>query len=127
MEPIAFEVPDEVVDSLPAEGEDAAHDMRVAVDAWEQRVAAVVESEPDDRVDEFLVDALEHLESRRDRYDEFVPELRAWGQSPIFAVAWRNLYASLARQLYEHADVADRVDRERHARLVEDGIRFPRD
>ena len=64
------------------------------------------------------------MEDRVERFDAFVPELRAWGQSPIFAIAWRNLYADLIGQLYEYDWIAGGVDRERNYRLVEDGIRL---
>jgi hypothetical protein len=32
--------------------------------------------------------------------------------------------ADLIGQLHEHEDLAERLDRERHARMVEDGIRL---
>jgi hypothetical protein len=53
-----------------------------------------------------------------------VPELRAWGQSPIYAIAWRNLYADLLSQIYDHDELGAALDRERNQRLVEDGIRL---
>ena len=71
-----------------------------------------------------VLDLIEHFEDRVERFHGFVPELRAWGQSPIFAIAWRNLYADLIEQLYEHEWLATHLDRERNARLVEDGIRL---
>jgi hypothetical protein len=52
-----------------------------------------------------------------------VAELRAWGQSPIYAIAWRNLYGDMIAQIYDNGDIAAEIDRERNARLVEDGIR----
>ncbi|PSQ03719.1 hypothetical protein BRC97_12620, partial [Halobacteriales archaeon QS_6_71_20] len=70
------------------------------------------------------VDFLEYAEGRAETYDEFVPELRAWGQSPIYAIAWRDLHAELAAQVYELDWLAERIDRERNYRLVDDGIRF---
>jgi hypothetical protein len=70
------------------------------------------------------VDAIERLEERMETYDAFVPELRAWGQSPIYAIAWRNLYADLIAQIHDHEWLATHIDRERNYRLVEDGIRF---
>ena len=70
------------------------------------------------------LDAIEHLEGRIERYDEFIPELRAWGQSPVYAMAWRNLYAEVIAQLYAHEWLGPSIDKERNYRLVEDGIRF---
>jgi hypothetical protein len=69
------------------------------------------------------VDAVERFEERWEQYDDFVAELRAWGQSPIYAMAWRDLMAALIRQVYDHEELADGIDRERHARIVSDGIR----
>ncbi|PSP56060.1 hypothetical protein BRC82_02690 [Halobacteriales archaeon QS_1_67_19] len=123
MEQISLTVPDPIVESLPADGEDAARDMREAVDGWEARLNRVVEDGDDEEAAEAVVDALERFENRWEEYDDYVAELRAWGQSPIYAMAWRDLMAALMRQLYDHDELADRIDRERHARLVEDGIR----
>jgi hypothetical protein len=64
------------------------------------------------------------MEDHLERYDEFVPELRAWGQSPIYAIAWRNLQAALLTQLYDVEWLTAHLDRERNYRLVEDGIRL---
>ncbi len=38
-------------------------------------------------------------------------------------MAWRDLYASLIQQLYDHEQLSSHIDRERNARLVTDGIR----
>ncbi|WP_115864047.1 hypothetical protein [Halorussus litoreus] len=124
MEQITLSVPDPIVESLPADGEDAARDMREAVDGWERRLnRAIEDAESDDDAAGAVVDVLERFEERWEQYDDFVAELRAWGQSPIYAMAWRDLMASLLRQLYDHEDLSERIDRERHARMVSDGIR----
>ncbi|USZ67329.1 hypothetical protein NGM10_11370 [Halorussus salilacus] len=124
MEDVSLTVPDAIVESLPADGDDAARDMQTAVAGWESRLnRAIEEAEDDDEAAGAVVDALERFEDRWEQYDDFVVELRAWGQSPIYAMAWRDLQAALIRQLHDHEDLADRIDRERHARLVSDGIR----
>ncbi|MFC7167487.1 hypothetical protein [Halospeciosus flavus] len=125
MDELSLAVPRPILDALPADGDDAAEDMRQAVAGWERRLNnAIEDADSESEAAEYVVDAIERMESRRERFDEFVPELRAWGQSPIYAIAWRNLYADLVGQLYEHEWLADALDRERNQRLVEDGIRF---
>ena len=123
-EEISLGVPRPILDSLP-DDEDAAEDMQRAVAGLERRLNETLADAADrEEATGHVVDAVEHLEERMERYDAFVPELRAWGQSPIYAIAWRNLQADLIAQIREHDWLADRLDRERNARLVEDGIRF---
>jgi hypothetical protein len=125
MDEITLGVPQPILDSLPEDGQATAQDMQRAVEGYEQRLAAALDDADDDaEAAGYAVDLIEHFETRGERFDEFVPELRAWGQSPIFAIAWRNLYADLIAQLYEHEWLATQLDRERNARLVEDGIRL---
>lgn len=124
MEPISLGVPEGILESLPEDDGTAAADMHRAVESIESGLNEAVEASDRDRAVEVAVDILEHLEERLERYDEFVPELRAWGQSPIYAIAWRNLQAELVMQLYEVDWLAAELDRERHRRLVDDGIRF---
>lgn len=123
MDELSLGVPEPILDRLPDDDGNAAQDMQRAVAAWEDRLnRAVDEADDDQEAAGVILDGIEHMEARMETYDEFVPELRAWGQSPIYAIAWRNLMADLIQQLYEHEDVAQHLDRERHARLVEDGI-----
>jgi len=125
MEELDLGVPRPILDSLPADSDDTKQDMQQAVDGLQNRLnGAIAEAETEAEAAEFAVDVLEHLEDRFERYDEFVPELRAWGQSPIYAIAWRNLQADLVAQIHEHEWLAAQIDRERNYRLVEDGIRF---
>jgi len=125
MDDVSLSVPEPIIDSLPEDGAAAAQDMQRAVEGWERRINRAIDDADDgSEAVEYVLDAIELFEGRMDVYDEFVPELRAWGQSPIYAVCWRNLMADLVGQLYEHGDLADRLDRERHQRLVEDGIRL---
>ncbi|WP_178918006.1 hypothetical protein [Natronomonas gomsonensis] len=125
MDEISLGVPQPLLDSLPEDGQAAAQDMQRAVEGYEQRLNGAIEEADDDaEAASRALDLIEHFDARRERFDEFVPELRAWGQSPIFAIAWRNLYADLVAQLYEYEWLAAQLDRERNARLVEDGIRL---
>lgn len=125
MDEVELYVPEPILDALPEGSADAAADMRRAAADWERQLnEAVSEAEDEREAAGAAVDAIECMEDRLERFDEFVPELRAWGQSPIYAIAWRNLYADLIAQLHDVDWLADRLDRERNARLVEDGIRL---
>lgn len=125
MDEISLGVPQPLLESLPDDDGGAAQDMRRAVEEYEQRINRRIQDADDDgEAAAGALDVIEHLEARGERFDEFVPELRAWGQSPIFAIAWRNLYADLIAQLYDHEWLAAQLDRERNARLLEDGIRL---
>jgi hypothetical protein len=124
-ETIDLGVPRGVLESLPDEDDTAAQDMQRAVAGYQSALDAALETAADEsEAAEAAVDLLEHLEDRMETYDEFVPELRAWGQSPIYAIAWRNLCAELAAQVYEVDWLSQRIDRERSYRKVEDGIRY---
>jgi hypothetical protein len=125
MDDISLGVPQPILDQLPEDGQPARHDMQEAVAGLEAQLNDGFDAAADEQeAAGHALDAIELLEDRMERYDEFVPELRAWGQSPIYAIAWRNLYADLIAQLYEVEWLAERLDRERNQRLVEDGIRF---
>ena len=125
MSEISLAIPQGVVDGLPDDGETTKRDVERAVAGIESRVNREIdEADGVSQAAEIVVDAIEFLEERMERYDEFVPELRAWGQSPIYAITWRNLYAELIAQLYDHEWLAEELDRERNYRIVEDGIRF---
>jgi hypothetical protein len=125
MDELSLGVPRQILESLPEDGDDAATDMQTAVAAWEDRLNSIIEEAPTEQeAASAIVDAIERLEDRREQYDGFVAELRAWGQSPIYAIGWRNLYADLIAQVYDHEEVSETIDRERNARLVQDGIRL---
>lgn len=120
MEQIELSIPSAIVESLPADSADTERDMERALAGWEEQLgAALAEGDVSD-----VVDVLARFEDRWESYDEYVVELRAWGQSPIYAMAWRNLLAAVVGQVYDHGDLADDISRERHARIVEDGIRY---
>lgn len=121
MDRVSLTVPQGIVDALPAESDDAVTDMHRAVEGYERQLNESL-TERGDLTG--VVDAIERFEGRWDAYDEFIVELRAWGQSPIYAMVWRDLHAALIQQLYDHDELAAEIDQERHARIVRDGIRF---
>ena len=123
-EAIELGVPQQILESLP-DDDNAEQDMKQAVAGMESRLNRVIEeADSESEAASHVVDALERFEDHLERYDEFVSELRAWGQSPIYAIAWRNLQADLILQLHQHDWLSGHIDRERNHRLVEDGIRF---
>jgi len=125
MDEVDLSIPEPLLDSLPADGDATRQDMHRAVTGLEERINhTIYDAEDDAAAVNAILNVVDHMESRGQRYDEFVPELRAWGQSPIYAVAWRNLYADIVAQLADHDGLADRLERERNARLVEEGIRL---
>ena len=124
MPTIELGVPKGVVESLPEEDGTAEQDMRRAIAGIQSRLNEEIEGADSAEAAEVVADAVERMEAQASTYHEFVPELRAWGQSPIYAIAWRNLYVELIGQLYEHEWLGDDLDRERNFRLVEDGIRL---
>lgn len=120
MADLSLSIPQSIVDALPEDGENARRDMERAVSGWERQLERLLDEAEDAGG---VVRMVDRFETRWERYDDYVVELRAWGQSPIYAMAWRDLLASVLRQVYEHEDLGDRIDRERNARIVEDGIR----
>jgi uncharacterized protein Yka (UPF0111/DUF47 family) len=127
MDEIELKIPESIVESLPQDSEDVERDMGKAVAGWERGLNAALAQDDESEAIADVVDVLEHFEDRWEAYDEFVVELRAWGQSPIYAMAWRDLIASIVRQIHDHEDLGDRISRERHARIFDDGIRPGRD
>ncbi|XVH32462.1 hypothetical protein ACNS7O_04550 [Haloferacaceae archaeon DSL9] len=125
MEPVSLGVPRPILESLPDDDGAAAADMQRSVQGIEQRINQAIDAaDSEAEAAKSVADAIERMEAHLDRYDAFIPELRAWGQSPIYAIAWRNLQADLLMQLYEVEWLAAQLDKERNYRLVEDGIRF---
>lgn len=125
MEPISLGIPGGVLDSLPEDDSTAAQDMHRAVEGIERSLNRAIEAaDSESEAASQVLDAVEAMEDRAERYHEFVPELRAWGQSPIYAIAWRNLYLELLAELTSVEWLEPHMDRERNFRIVEDGIRF---
>jgi hypothetical protein len=125
MDEVDLGIPRSILEALPEESV-TPKDMERAVEGYQDRVNRIIAAEDDAEAASQILDVVEHLERRAERYDEFVPELRAWGQSPIHAIAWRNFCVALIDQLYEHGNLGDRLDRERNHRIVDDGIRMGR-
>lgn len=123
MDQIELSIPETVLDLLPQDGASARKDMERAVAGYERHLNRAVGESTDAEVAADVLDVVEHLESRMETYDEFVPELRAWGQSPAYAIAWRNLHGALVQQIYDH-EVGTYLDRERNYRVADDGIRL---
>lgn len=123
MDELELAIPEGIIESLPPDSEETERDMGKAVAGWERDLNAALAVEDESEAVSAVVDALGHFEDRWEAYDEFVVELRAWGQSPIYAMAWRDLHAAIVRQIYDHEDLADRINRERHARMFDDGLR----
>lgn len=123
MQQLTLQIPKTIVDSLPADSEATTQDMDQAVGGWEQDLNTALDAEDDDEVVSAVVDIIERFEDRWERYDEYVVELRAWGQSPIYAMAWRDLLAAVLHQIHDHEDLGERISRERHHRIFDDGIR----
>ena len=124
MPEIELGVPKGVIESLPEEDGTAERDMRRAIAGIQSRLNEEVDGTDPSEAASVVADAVEQMEAQASTYHEFVPELRAWGQSPIYAIAWRNLYVELIGQLYDHDWLGDELDRERNFRLVDDGIRL---
>jgi hypothetical protein len=123
MEQVDLAIPQSVLDLLPGD-DNAAKDIERAVEGYEAHVNRIIGSAPSDaEAAADLLDVLDHMEDRMETYDDFVPELRAWGQSPAYAIAWRNLHGSLIEQVYDH-EIATHIDRERNHRIADDGIRL---
>ena len=86
-------IPRGVLESLPDDDGAAEQDIRRAVAGYRQALEGGFAAADDEAAAATVaVDFLENAEDRADTYDEFVPELTAWGQSPIHAVAWLDLY-----------------------------------
>jgi hypothetical protein len=124
MDELELLIPESIVNSLPADSKSVEQDMKKAVAGWESNANAALSTDEEEEAIGAVLDLIEFFEDRWEAYDEFVVELRAWGQSPIYAMAWRDLHAAVIQQIYDYDDLADRLSRERNARIVEDGIRF---
>lgn len=83
IEPLSLGVPKPIIDSLPEADGTAAQDMQRAVEGLETRLnRAIEDADTESEAAGYVVDALERLEGHYERYDEFIPELRAWGSRP---------------------------------------------
>jgi hypothetical protein len=123
MNQVELSIPQSVLDLLPGD-DNAAKDIERAVEGYERHVNRIIGGAATDaEAAAEILNVLDHMEDRMETYDDFVPELRAWGQSPAYAIAWRNLHGSLIEQLYDH-EISTHIERERNYRIAEDGIRL---
>lgn len=123
MDELELYIPEGIVESLPADSDETKQDMGKAIEGWERELNAAMSVEDENEAVSAVVNFIEHSEERWEAYDEYVVELRAWGQSPIYAMAWRDLHAAVIQQIHQHEELADQINRERHARIFDDGIR----
>jgi hypothetical protein len=123
MDEISLAVPRELAETLPEDSDEALMAMQRELDQYEGYVNAAME-EGEDEAASAAADVLDRLEERWASYDEYIVELRAWGQSSIYAEVWCDFQYAVIQQLYDHEELSEALDRERHARLVDDGIRL---
>lgn len=123
MDEITLAVPRELGESLPEDGEETLMAMQREIDQYEGYINAAV-AEGESEAASAAADVIDRIEERWEQYDELIAELRAWGQSSIYAEVWCDFQYALIQQLYDHEELADALDQERHARLVDDGIRL---
>ena len=125
MDEIHLAVPRELAESLPEDSDDALLAMQREIEQYEDYVnGAITDPEDDEGGASAAADVIDRLVDRWEAYDEYIVELRAWGQSSIYAEVWCDFQYALIQQLYDHEELADALDRERHTRLVDDGIRL---
>ncbi|WP_331234941.1 hypothetical protein [Natronorarus salvus] len=123
MEPISLVVPEELVSALPEGSEDAVVAMDREITQYETYINDAIGSDEGEAA-AAAADVLDRLTERWEEYDGYIVELRAWGQSSIYAEVWCDFQYALIQQLYDHEELADALDRERNARIVDDGIRL---
>ncbi|MFC6903707.1 hypothetical protein [Halalkalicoccus tibetensis] len=123
MDEITLAVPRELGESLPEDGEETLMAMQREIDQYEGYINGAV-PEGESEAASAAADVIDRLEERWEQYDEYIVELRAWGQSSIYAEVWCDFQYALIQQIYDHEELADALDQERHARLVDDGIRL---
>lgn len=121
MDEISLAVPRELGETLPEESDETLMAMQRELEQYEGYVNdAIAEGEGASAA----ADVLDRLEERWGSYDTYIVELRAWGQSSIYAEVWCDFQYALIQQLYDHEELAHELDQERNARLVDDGIRL---
>ncbi len=123
MDPIDLVVPEELVSTLPEGSEEAVMAMDREITQYERYINDAMEAGEEEAA-AAAADVLDRLTERWEEYDGYIVELRAWGQSSIYAEVWCDFQYALIQQLYGHEALADALDRERNARIVDDGIRL---
>ncbi|MEM4781637.1 MAG: hypothetical protein QXG03_08785 [Halalkalicoccus sp.] len=123
MDEITLAVPRELAETLPEDSDETLMAMQRDIDQYQGYINGAIE-EGDREAASAAADVLDRLEERWSQYDGYIVELRAWGQSSIYAEVWCDFQYALIQQLYDHEGLAEALDQERHARLVDDGIRL---
>ena len=123
MEPIELAVPKGLAETLPEDSDDALMAMQREIEQYESHINGAIESDEGDPASA-AADVIDRLQERWEAYDGYIVELRSWGQSSIYAEVWCDFQYALIQQLYDHEGLAAELDRERTARLVDDGIRL---
>ncbi|MCH7660094.1 MAG: hypothetical protein IH933_05780 [Euryarchaeota archaeon] len=123
MDEISLAVPRELAETLPEDSDETLMAMGREIDQYEGYINAAI-AEGEESAASAAADVLDRLEERWEGYDGYIVELRAWGQSSIYAEVWCDFQYALIQQLYDHEALAEKLDQERHSRLVDDGIRL---
>jgi hypothetical protein len=121
MDEISLAVPRELAETLPEESDETLMAMQREINQYEGYINAATDEEG---AASAAVDVLDRIEERWEAYDGYIVELRAWGQSSIYAEVWCDFQYALMQQLYDHEDLSNELDQERHSRLLDDGIRL---
>ena len=121
MDEISLAVPRELAETLPEDSDGTLMAMQREINQYEGYINA---AGSEDEVASAAVDVLDRIEERWEAYDSYIVELRAWGQSSIYAEVWCDFQYALMQQLYDHEALVENLDQERHSRLLDDGIRL---
>lgn len=121
MDEISLAVPRELAETLPEDSDETLMAMQREINQYEGYINA---AGSEDEVASAAVDVLDRIEERWEAYDSYIVELRAWGQSSIYAEVWCDFQYALMQQLYDHEALVENLDQERHSRLLDDGIRL---
>lgn len=123
MERIELAIPEGLAETLPEDSDDALMAMQREIEQYEAHINGAIEADDRDAASA-AADVIDRLQERWEAYDGYIVELRSWGQSSIYAEVWCDFQYALIQQLYDHDELAAELDRERTARLVDDGIRL---
>ena len=118
---LSLAVPRELAETLPEDSDETLMAMQREINQYEGYINA---AGSEDEVASAAVDVLDRIEERWEAYDSYIVELRAWGQSSIYAEVWCDFQYALMQQLYDHEALVENLDQERHSRLLDDGIRL---
>ena len=123
MDQLDLAVPEGLAAALPEDSHETIYAMQREIDQYQSYVNDAI-ADGDEAAARAAADIVDRLTERWEQYDTYIVELRSWGQSSIYAEVWCDFQYALIQQLYDHEELAAHLDQERHARLVDDGIRF---